>query len=343
MRNQTILTQQPNLQGHPSISEFAKQLRFALNAIYGTDDRMSEQEALSVVEALAVEEYPAAMFELGLLYWKGFVVDQNHKRAFRLISKAVEAGFIPAMSSLGGLYFSGIGCEKNFDKAMHWYEQSEVQEQGYYNERIGAVALSKTEFRREFTVSLNDINRSLPSAFLEKLNQWRLACKREVVSEQSATLCRNPTAFFGTHKRCLPFNNSLGDSCLKFAGQHSIEQIGWRNSWLDEEIWFSLTELGFKPSELPPFSLMNRLAINDNGVAWSLDQETCQRIRVAVSQPVPKQREKSMEITQQASPDVLELSVIFTSDGAMGGFGFRGDLELLSFDDTHRKLLRYSN
>lgn len=343
MQKQSSPTRKSRCHGNASVNDLPKQLRFALNTIYGAENDFSELEALSVIEMLASDEYPAALFELGLLYWKGFVVAQDFKMAFRLISKAVEMDFIPAMSSLGGLYFSGIGCEQNFDKAMHWYAQGETNIPGYYNARIGAVALSKEEFRREFVVSISRIEHSIPIVLLEQLNQWRLACKKEVASEQLATLGRDPSAFSGAHKRCLPVKNSIGDSCIKFAGKQSIEKIGWRNSWLDEEIWFPLSEFGFKHSELPLFSRLKDLGVNDNGLNWSLDDETARRIQMAMSpysqMPVTSDFRKS----QNSPPREIELSVIFTADGTMGNFGFQGDSELLSFDNTHRKLLRVGN
>ncbi|MEI7611890.1 MAG: tetratricopeptide repeat protein [Betaproteobacteria bacterium] len=175
MHIRTILSQVKNQQGNAIVGNSERQLRIALLAIYGADDRSSVEEALSIIELLSIEKYPAALFELGLLYWKGLVVAQNHRLAFQLICQAVEMNFAPAMSSLGALYFSGIGCDKNFDKAIYWYEQSEKQQLNFYHERMDSVALNKSEFRRRFDISINDIHRAIPRILLERLNQWRLS------------------------------------------------------------------------------------------------------------------------------------------------------------------------
>ncbi|MEI7611891.1 MAG: hypothetical protein WCK63_03220 [Betaproteobacteria bacterium] len=104
-----------------------------------------------------------------------------------------------------------------------------------------------------------------------------------------------------------------------------------------------MTELGFCRSELPPFSLMNSLCINDNGYSWSLDEDTCLQLRTVAGQCFPGQDIENKINTQMDSTSVLELFLTFTSDGVMGNFGYRGKLELFSFDSAHRKLLRKIN
>ena len=326
-------------------SENDEQLRLARNSIYGKCGEYSEHEALSIIERLVTLELPSAMLLLGHLYWEGFVVERDDRMAFELISKAVAMDFIPAMTSLGGLYFSGTGCVKDFDKAVHWYEQGEARGDGFYSVHVGAVALGGFEFQRSFGLSVNGVQHPAPRSFLGKLNRWLLDCKRKVVAKQAAVLDRNPNAYAGSPKRYLPFMGSIGGSpALKLAGQRTIEQIGWRNAFLDEAVWFPLAELGFDHGDLPTFSGLMSLGIEQNGFSWTLDDQTCLKIRAAVGDRLPSITEEiacalpdkggNARLAQQANAEILELSVCSTSVGTMGELNYRGGSNLLSFDDS---------
>lgn len=328
------MTQKVRTERNSLSNEYEDQLRLARGCIYGRKGELSEPDSLAVLERLVVQDVPGAMLLLGHLYWEGIIVERDDSRAFQLISKAVAMDFVPAMSSLGGLYFSGVGCNKDFEKALHWYEQGGNRRNNFDYIHVGGVALDVFEFQSSFGLSLNYVQHLAPGRLLEKLNRWLLDCKRNVIAKQATVLESNPNAFAGTHKRCLPFKGSIGGSPeLILTGEEAIEQIGWRDASLEEDVWFPMTELGFDRGGLPKFSVLQSLVIERNGFSWSLDDNLCQRIRTATSVPMPSLVEGDEYLDITLCPRVIELSVTFTSVGIMGALSYRGGPSLLSFDN----------
>lgn len=77
-----------------------------------------------------------AQFNLGIMYYYGYGVKQNYKKAFKCRLKAAKQGNIEAMNNLGTMYFNGKGVKQNYKKAEEWwlkaikgYKNSEQQKE----------------------------------------------------------------------------------------------------------------------------------------------------------------------------------------------------------------------
>jgi TPR repeat protein len=75
-------------------------------------------EALAIWQPLADGGYPAAQFNIGMLYENGLGVEKSYTKANGWFQKAVDRNFAPAQLLLGRAYLNGIGVDKNVDRAL---------------------------------------------------------------------------------------------------------------------------------------------------------------------------------------------------------------------------------
>ena len=65
-----------------------------------------------------------AMYKLGCMYWLGYGVTKNAKKAIELFKLAANKGNVDAMMHLGGAYEDGIHVKKNLKQAKEWYKKA---------------------------------------------------------------------------------------------------------------------------------------------------------------------------------------------------------------------------
>ena len=231
---------------HEIIPEALSEIR---RIIYRNLGGQAEIKAIEKLEQLADQKVPEAMHLLGQLLWEGIAIQADVGKAFRYISEAVEMGHSPAMTSLGGMYMVGAGCEKSFAAAIKWHRLRAETWNTSAPIRIGRVGLGDYEFRSEFSLELNGRRLMAPDSVLEKLNHWRLEVKTKYIDKQSAILEKNPDALGGVSKRVLPFKGAIGGSCLRIFGSKYIEKIGFREEWIGSEFYIRWSE--FSGAGLP--------------------------------------------------------------------------------------------
>ena len=75
--------------------------------------------------------YTKAQYILGGMYYEGIGVEKNLKEAFQWIKLASDKKQADAQSDLGYLYETRAGVEKNIAKAIFWYRQAAQQKYGF--------------------------------------------------------------------------------------------------------------------------------------------------------------------------------------------------------------------
>jgi TPR repeat protein len=75
-------------------------------------------EAIAIWQPLADHGYPAAQFNIGMLYQKGVGVERSLTTANAWFQKAVDRNFAPAQLALGRAYMDGIGVDQNTDRGL---------------------------------------------------------------------------------------------------------------------------------------------------------------------------------------------------------------------------------
>lgn len=63
-----------------------------------------------------------AMNYLGILYYRGEIIERNTMKAFELVSKAADAGFVLAQYNKGCMLYDGIGIARNKKLGKEWLE-----------------------------------------------------------------------------------------------------------------------------------------------------------------------------------------------------------------------------
>ena len=81
----------------------------------------------------------AAQNELGLLYYEGKGVPQNHKKAKEWFDKAVEQGHTGAQVNLGTLYLRGEGAPHSSQMALFWFSRAAGQEDALALAKLGMM------------------------------------------------------------------------------------------------------------------------------------------------------------------------------------------------------------
>ncbi|CAB4441367.1 unnamed protein product [Rhizophagus irregularis] len=84
-------------------------------------------------------EHPDAKVRYGACLFSGKGVDKNESEALKYFEKAAEDGIVVAIYNVGNMYYNGIGCKKNIEKAKNYIEL------GVYNGYEAAI-----RFRNEY-------------------------------------------------------------------------------------------------------------------------------------------------------------------------------------------------
>ncbi len=92
---------------------------------------------VKVVERLnsaAMQGDAKSQVSLAEMYYKGFGVEQDYKKAAGLLRKAAEQGNVSAQNQLGNSYYHGKGVPHDYKQAVRWYRKG--AEQGDANSQI---------------------------------------------------------------------------------------------------------------------------------------------------------------------------------------------------------------
>lgn len=65
-----------------------------------------------------------AQYNLGILYFTGQGVDEDHELAYQWTLAAAEQGHVAAQANLASLYFGGQGVEPDIEMAVQWYSSA---------------------------------------------------------------------------------------------------------------------------------------------------------------------------------------------------------------------------
>ena len=68
--------------------------------------------------------HPEGMYMYGKCCLLGLGGDTNYQEAFSFTEMAANKGDINALDGLGYLYERGLGCKKDIDKAIYYYQMA---------------------------------------------------------------------------------------------------------------------------------------------------------------------------------------------------------------------------
>jgi TPR repeat protein len=105
-----------------------------------TNDHVARfEESTKELRKLAQRGDATAQNELGLLYYEGKGVPQNHNKAKEWFDKAVEQGHAGAQVNLGTLYLRGEGAPQSSQMALFWFSRAAGQEDALALAKLGLM------------------------------------------------------------------------------------------------------------------------------------------------------------------------------------------------------------
>lgn len=100
----------------------AAQQRLGTYLIDGRGCPKNLTEGFNWVKKSADQDYPNALYSLGVCYQFGYGVEEDKKEAFRFYERAAEkGGYSYAYYQLASMFASGLGVERNSEKAFENY------------------------------------------------------------------------------------------------------------------------------------------------------------------------------------------------------------------------------
>lgn len=228
-------------------------------------------EAICVLNALVTKNDPAAMHQLGQIYWEGLLLECNESIALELFSKAVSLGYPPALISLGAMLHAKSETDADFEVALYYYRSfTKWKKQRSSNMdsfhaicatqrlvHIGEVGLNEIEFLASFKVVIDGVAKNAPITVLRKINDWRLKAKQDVVEIQRNLYATDQKNNLHINPRKLPLVSTFGNGyTVRLTGDESIKALGLIHGWSKIECWIPLNDFGFSPAMLPSFYSM---------------------------------------------------------------------------------------
>jgi TPR repeat protein len=84
----------------------------------------NKKESMDYLSKAAARNNPAAMFEIGMMYYFGEGVAENYPTAMGWFKKAAEKNHIDALEYIGSMYSLGLGVDENYTEAVVWYQKA---------------------------------------------------------------------------------------------------------------------------------------------------------------------------------------------------------------------------
>ena len=97
------------------------------------------EDPVELIRQSAEQGWPAAQYNLGLLYEQGYYVDEDGAKAFEWYLKAAMQGSTEGMTSVGMCYYNGIGVTPDLRKALSWLNKAAMSKDARAQLLVGEI------------------------------------------------------------------------------------------------------------------------------------------------------------------------------------------------------------
>lgn len=113
-------------------------------------DSPNYASALNCLKILVKENHKESQFTLGVMYFSGEGVEKNLALAKELFEKSASQDFAPAQFNLAIMYLDGLGVDRNYLKAIHYFEKAAVNghQKSLYN--LGAMCMDDSSVSKDY-------------------------------------------------------------------------------------------------------------------------------------------------------------------------------------------------
>lgn len=115
----------------------SSRLIFQLGRAYSKGNNLSL--ALAQFRKAASQGYPAAQYNLAVMYERAMAVKKDDAQALAWYRKAAEQGYANAQFNLGNMYAKGQGVLQNYVEAMKWFRLAAYQGDAGAQNNLGSM------------------------------------------------------------------------------------------------------------------------------------------------------------------------------------------------------------
>jgi TPR repeat protein/serine/threonine protein kinase len=88
------------------------------------DNDLREEKVFFYYSESSAKDYMKGQYHLALCYYSGLGCEQDFQLAFQLFEKTARKGYLAAQCRLGNCYQNALGCQRNQEKAFYWYRKA---------------------------------------------------------------------------------------------------------------------------------------------------------------------------------------------------------------------------
>jgi hypothetical protein len=100
----------------------------ALDEVLSAHASGMDAAALASIQSLANSGDAAAQYKLGVMYARGWALDQSYAQAKLWYEKSASQDFTPAEVALGAIYMNGFAGPRDLPKAAYWWRRAADQD-----------------------------------------------------------------------------------------------------------------------------------------------------------------------------------------------------------------------
>lgn len=105
-------------------------------------------------QTLANREDPRGQNGLGILYLRGWGVEQDVDKALSLFHKSAKKGHRAAENNLGEMYMAGVGVPKDFGQAFQWCWRAALKGDPDAQNNLGAMFAEGLGVERDYRLAM---------------------------------------------------------------------------------------------------------------------------------------------------------------------------------------------
>ena len=126
----------------------------ALVVLAGPQPGIAGDEDIEQIHEIGMQEKVDAQFDLGIMYYLGEGVPEDHREAAKWFRKAAEQGDARAQTNLGVMYAKGEGVPEDYREAVKWYRKAAEQGFAPAQSRLGLMHATGRGTRQDLVTAL---------------------------------------------------------------------------------------------------------------------------------------------------------------------------------------------
>ncbi len=106
--------------------------------------------------------------QLVQIYEAGKYVPQDYSKAFDILKRMADLGYLEAFSRIGDYYYNGLGVEKSYDEALKWYLDAANMNDALAMFNIGKMYEQGIGVNQDYSEAISWYNKSLDECYMHK-------------------------------------------------------------------------------------------------------------------------------------------------------------------------------